>query len=218
MLLSGLPGLVRRTLAQPRIAGFEEVRGWLLPEQAVDLYWLARSISRPGAVLVEIGSWKGRSTVCLAKGLRHGQLFAIDPFDGSGEPGSREIYAADQGRDSLHEDFLGVLDRFGVRDRVTVLKGRSEEFVSRFAAIDGLFIDGDHSIEGCARDFNSYGPLVRPGGFVAFHDYDPAREDLGPTNVVHNLIPASGRFESRKAATGLWVGRRRAGKGSGGIY
>lgn len=36
--------------------------------------------------------------------------------------------------------------------------------------LDFLFIDGDHSYEGVRRDFLEYGPLVRPGGLVAFHD------------------------------------------------
>ena len=36
--------------------------------------------------------------------------------------------------------------------------------------IDFLFIDGDHSYEGVKQDFEMYRKLVRPGGFIAFHD------------------------------------------------
>lgn len=36
--------------------------------------------------------------------------------------------------------------------------------------VDWLFIDGDHSYEGCKSDFENYGPLVRPGGIIAIHD------------------------------------------------
>lgn len=36
--------------------------------------------------------------------------------------------------------------------------------------IDFLFIDGDHSYEGAKLDFLTYGPMVRPGGVIAFHD------------------------------------------------
>jgi len=36
--------------------------------------------------------------------------------------------------------------------------------------IDFLMIDGDHSYEGVRSDFEMYGPLVRPGGLIAFHD------------------------------------------------
>ena len=36
--------------------------------------------------------------------------------------------------------------------------------------LDFLFIDGDHTYEGAKRDFKMYGPLVRKGGVIAFHD------------------------------------------------
>ena len=36
--------------------------------------------------------------------------------------------------------------------------------------VDLLFIDGDHSYAGVSEDLAMYGPLVKPGGFIAFHD------------------------------------------------
>lgn len=36
--------------------------------------------------------------------------------------------------------------------------------------IDFLFIDGDRSYAGVKQDFETYGPLVRQGGVIAFHD------------------------------------------------
>lgn len=36
--------------------------------------------------------------------------------------------------------------------------------------LDFLFIDGDHTYEGVKKDFEMYGPLVRKGGIIAFHD------------------------------------------------
>jgi predicted O-methyltransferase YrrM len=38
--------------------------------------------------------------------------------------------------------------------------------------LDFLFIDGDHSYEGVKQDFEMYGPLVKPGGLIAFHDIE----------------------------------------------
>ena len=51
--------------------------------------------------------------------------------------------------------------------------------------IDFAFIDGDHTYEGVKADFRNYGPLVRPGGIIAFHDILP-RPDL-PEIQVHRL-------------------------------
>jgi len=36
--------------------------------------------------------------------------------------------------------------------------------------LDYLFIDGDHSYPGVKCDFEMYGPMVRKGGLIAFHD------------------------------------------------
>jgi predicted O-methyltransferase YrrM len=45
--------------------------------------------------------------------------------------------------------------------------------------IDFLFIDGDHSYGGVRGDFLDYGPLVRAGGIIAFHDILPHSAGLG---------------------------------------
>jgi predicted O-methyltransferase YrrM len=39
-------------------------------------------------------------------------------------------------------------------------------------AIDFLFVDGDHSRTGIFQDCVRYLPRVKPGGLVAFHDYN----------------------------------------------
>lgn len=49
--------------------------------------------------------------------------------------------------------------------------------------LDFLFIDGDHSYEGVARDFELYAPLVRRGGLIAFHDIVP----LKPGDARHTV-------------------------------
>ena len=44
--------------------------------------------------------------------------------------------------------------------------------------IDFLFMDGDDRYEGVKKDFETYAPLVRDGGIIAFHDiiiYPPER-------------------------------------------
>lgn len=44
--------------------------------------------------------------------------------------------------------------------------------VTEHAPFDFVFIDADHSYEAVRRDFESYRPLVRPGGLIALHDID----------------------------------------------
>ncbi len=60
-------------------------------------------------------------------------------------------------------------------DRLRLVPRRSEdpaaiEEVSRYS-LASLWIDGDHSFEGVARDWRNYAPMVSPGGFVLFDNY-----------------------------------------------
>jgi cephalosporin hydroxylase len=43
----------------------------------------------------------------------------------------------------------------------------------RGGALDLLYLDGDHSYQGVAADFQMYAPLVRRGGLIVFHDIVP---------------------------------------------
>lgn len=52
--------------------------------------------------------------------------------------------------------------------------------------VDFLFIDGDHSYKGVKSDYEMYGPLVRPGGIIAFHDI--GKNEEGGCNILWNEI------------------------------
>ncbi len=43
--------------------------------------------------------------------------------------------------------------------------------------VDFLLIDGDHRYEGVKADYETYAPLVRSGGVIAFHDIVPGPEE-----------------------------------------
>lgn len=64
------------------------------------------------------------------------------------------------------------------------------------APLDFLFIDGDHTLPGVTQDFESYGPLVRKGGMIAFHDI---------------LNPAPGRNQDHIRVSVLWKRIQNAG-------
>jgi predicted O-methyltransferase YrrM len=58
--------------------------------------------------------------------------------------------------------------------------------------VDFLFVDGDHTYEGVRADYELYGPLVRPGGLIAFHDIVPGNEELvGGVPVFWNEVKRS---------------------------
>jgi predicted O-methyltransferase YrrM len=129
-------------------------------------HWLFRTAwSLPdGAVIVEIGSFKGRSTCCLAYGCRDTKkhVFAVDTFEGNDA-------------DFHHRDFFSQFWQ-NIEDRdltvyVTPVQGRSSEVARTWdSPIHLLFIDGAHQYEDVLADFYGFLPHVVPGGIVALHD------------------------------------------------
>jgi len=64
-----------------------KIHGWLTDREGEFLYKIAKKCSGQG-VIVEIGSWKGKSTIWLGKGSIAGnnvKVYAIDPHTGSSE-------------------------------------------------------------------------------------------------------------------------------------
>lgn len=103
------------------------------------LYGLVRWL-RP-SVVVEVGTHLGMSAVWMARGLQEngaGRLFCIDSFCWREEP-------------NQERDWNRNIDACGVRDVVTLLKGRSQE-VQWPERVDLAYIDGNHSSEVCVAD------------------------------------------------------------------
>lgn len=118
--------------------------------------------------ILEIGSWKGKSTICLALGSRDGRkvpVYAVDPHLGTQE---QEIWL--DGRSSFGI-FKENITRAGLGHIVMPLVKRSTEAATDWnKPISFLWIDGDHSYAAAKQDFELFVKWVVDGGIVAFHD------------------------------------------------
>ena len=200
---------ILKKLISTQIRAYQNIDGWLSNDEASGLYLLSNLLEQHCKV-IEIGSWKGKSTYCLAKGLpKGGKLIAIDPFDGSGELESSAIYQEEQGDTPLFYQFSDNMTKLGVMEKIQPLKGYSHQFINQFSDINLLFIDGNHSIEGCDYDFLNYSPHIVKGGYLAFHDFNISRKDLGPTWVIENRVLPSSEYEFFGVFDSLWVARKR---------
>jgi hypothetical protein len=96
----------------------DSVEGWLYASEGQWLFKTARSLP-PSANVVEIGSFKGRSTCCLALGCRESEkrIFAIDSFDGG----------PDLPKGNSLPEFLENLKRRGLSRYVEPVVGLSGE-------------------------------------------------------------------------------------------
>jgi hypothetical protein len=149
------------------------------------LYDMASKVKK--GVIVEIGSYYGLSTICIAKGSKAGHnvpVYSVDPQSGHGftpDPewninGSlgmpNERYYVDVGVNLWQ--FRQRLKQFNVDDIVTPLAGYSEQVYKREWSFDigMLFIDGDHRYNYVKMDLENFGKHVISEGTILFHDDD----------------------------------------------
>jgi predicted O-methyltransferase YrrM len=106
--------------------------------------------------VVEIGRLHGGSTFLLACANREVPIWSID------------IAPRDD------ERLSSLLTQEGVGENVRLLVGDSRhEAPAEIGRFDVLFVDGDHSTEGCAADLETYYPALAPGGHLLLHDAYP---------------------------------------------
>ncbi len=173
--------------AQDACAAGMSVEGWMVLEELRFLFLAAALPTADGEVL-EIGSYRGRSTVVLAKGaLWAGQdkVVACDPF---------VPVAPTDPVGSSHEVFLANLRRHGVESHVQLHHTWSAELARTWdRPLRLLWVDGNHDYAAVRADVEAYLPHLAPGALVALHDVDRA-EWPGPTQCFMEDILLSDRF------------------------
>lgn len=139
----------------------------------------------PDPVIVEVGSFLGKSTVMIAGALKRrggGRVHCVDPFDGSGEAHSEPVYRAIVAQSPLPllERFQQNLRRAGVSELVTVHRGTAAAIGATWQApIDLLFLDGDQSPAGARAAYDAFAPFLKPGGILALHNSADRQYDEG---------------------------------------
>jgi predicted O-methyltransferase YrrM len=169
-----------------------KVPGFLSEDEARFLGMAAACSPAPGSI-VEIGSFKGKSAVMLAKVSKHyglGPVVAIDPhnFNNAEFEEYRRVPNA-----TTYDEFLKNLAAAGVSDMVDPRRACSAEVAANWSGpIRFLWIDGDHTYRGARTDFDGFFPHLSPGGVVAFHD--ALHEFAGPIRVFVEEILRSQQF------------------------
>jgi predicted O-methyltransferase YrrM len=160
--------------------------GYLTDKEARFLTVL--SACTPGnGVTLEIGSFKGKSTIILSKAEQEirGEvnIVAMDPLTSPSETDPDN---------SSRDDFYGNLDRAGVKDVVEFYEQRSQELSDDWdRPIRLLWIDGDHTNEGVTSDIVNYVDYLEVGGVIAFHD---VMHFEGVSRAFAELILRSDKF------------------------
>ena len=162
--------------------------GWMKPGELLALMRLARAVPED-AHIVEIGTYRGRSTVALAHGVLQGNNNRVYTFD-------------------PHLEFTGVRGgTFGPSDQAHLYRALADAGVGEVvfvvcldsklvaanwptADVGLLVVDGDHRKEAVLADLEAWLPHLRSDAVIALDDTDFA--DV--REVVQELLDA-GRLE-----------------------
>lgn len=189
------------------------VQGWLYPEAGEVLHDLAKQTPLPFAV--ELGSWKGLSTIWTACGLQgrvsdhgRGRLYAVDTWQGSvDEQIHADLIKETGGPDMLFEHFLANIVAAGLLLTVVPVRSTTDAALHRVevpAQIGLLFIDASHQEDAVLSDYRSWSERVVSGGFVVFDDV-PCWP--GPTKIAREVAARELDFVAEHH--NLWIGRKR---------
>lgn len=149
----------------------------------------------PVKTYLEIGVHNGTSMsyiVCQARAPVF--CVGVDLFEGT-----ISRYASDRLLQARTEANLQALNTSGSTIRLVRGNSQRPETLTRVQQelgdrpVDLLFIDGDHTFEGVKRDFELYGALVPPGGYLVFDDY--CADYPGILKCVKEVVLPRGDFE-----------------------
>lgn len=137
-------------------------------------YFLKHLIETNGYTsMAEVGVRDGRTT-----------FFLLDKIP------TLKIYGIDLSNDGYYSN--DVKEKY--KDRLVPIEGNSHLVHDKVPMVDIVFIDADHSYNGCKNDIIYYKPKVKEGGILSGHDIDfpgvnqAVNEmigdfDVGPNNV-----------------------------------
>lgn len=148
----------------------ERLQGW---SEFTGLYRQWVRAAKDGAKFVEVGIWRGRSTIAMAEFIRESgkriEFSAIDHFHGSAEHQEELARTGEQ----LLTQFEEHAKAAGVRHLIDlwVVPSCYVAEVTEDHSCDLVYLDASHDRESVSEDILAWWPKVKRGGFLAGHDW-----------------------------------------------
>lgn len=137
--------------------------GWLTQDEAAELRRLAVA-----KTVLELGSWKGRSTVAMAETAEC--VWAVDTFNGDDGTGKGDTWKA----------FTRNVMQYILQGKIVPSIGRFEDVLPTLSlARFGLaFVDGDHSYDQTRWLLETLTKGMQQGATIAVHDWSMQYPDV----------------------------------------
>lgn len=156
-------------------------QGWLMESEATYL----ASVASKSRLIVEVGSWMGRSTCALAANAGEGMVFAVDTWKGSSEHAG-QLAAKPEGW--LFSEFRRNTQGLPIVPVPLPSLDAAFLFAKTSIQFDAIFLDASHDYDSVKSDILAWTPLLRPNGILCGHDYDPPHW-MGVMHAVEECVP-----------------------------
>lgn len=150
----------------------------------------------------EVGVWRGQTSRFVLRARPRLKMYMIDrwaPVAADSQYGKSGDKLSRLGPEEWQEAFQTVQEiAEEMPGRAIIMRGESDDIAKTMkgGSLDFVFIDSDHSYEGCLSDLIEWVPLVRRGGTISGHDY---------ANDVANDPDAPARHWGVKRAVDYYV-------------
>lgn len=142
------------------------IEGWMSEAELLWLHETAKSVSS----IVELGSWKGRSTYALLTGC-NGVVNAVDHWQGNADPSSPNGIQGPHQEVFEHDVYKIFKKNVGMFSHLNEFKMSTKEAAQYFAGnqVDMVFIDAGHLYDEVKSDIETWLPHARK--LICGHDW-----------------------------------------------
>jgi len=160
---------------------YQSVSGWF---ESLDLFSFVVN-KYDQAHFVEVGSWKGRSSCCMAveiinskKSIKFDCVDLWEYSDSQNDISSNEF-------EGVYGEFISNISK--VAHYINPVKSTSVEASKLYldASLDFVFIDAAHDYENVKKDIEAWLPKMKSGGIISGHDYFFSQ---GVRRAVHEIL------------------------------
>lgn len=165
----------------------EDVEGLISEQQGL----LLKQYASQAQVVVEVGSFRGKSAAYIASGLPDGgRLYCVDPWQDSPDVREKQYRTGKNFAKFCHN-----IKSCGYWEKVVPIRKFSADAVKGWnLPIDMMHIDGGHDYDEVLADIVMWRPHMRDGGIMLFDDYSPrfpgieqAVHEQFDTVTLHNV-------------------------------
>lgn len=144
--------------------------------------------------ILEVGCYLGYSSCIMASAVvGNRKIYSLDKFEipkgWSKKTSDDWIFK----NNSQIDWAIKTCNALGFGSIITFIKSDSKSYAKVLRDMtdrpkfDLIFIDGDHSYEGCLNDLKDYVPFLETGGYLVMHDYNSPLHP-GVTKAVDEII------------------------------